>query len=91
MHRSRLAKLAALSQGVALLSSLTTAACDRSSAGESLQPPMQPATKEQPATATPPDPSSATPNDTPPAKAVPTRHFPIPNAPPRPRLPDASI
>jgi hypothetical protein len=89
MEKSRLAKLAALTQGVALVSSLSTAACDRSQSGESTQPPMQPAINA------PPSPQASTPaatasaptgtDDTQaaaPSGTVPTRRFPVPNAMP---------
>jgi hypothetical protein len=101
MDKSRLAKLAALTQGVALVSSLTTA-CDRSQAGESTQPPMQavPTAQAGPAVPTPQaeptvDPaaasaSAAPTDDTQSASTgrVPIRRFPVPNAMPGRRFRD---
>jgi hypothetical protein len=90
MNKARLAKLAALTQGVALVSSLTVA-CDRTSSGESTQPPMQPAINAPPSpppsttAATSPDDPNPKPEGTP--SAVPIRRLPIPNAPPGKRFP----
>jgi hypothetical protein len=92
MDNSRIAKLVALTHGVALVSSLTTTACDRQS-GESTQPPMQPAINapptqdpgSRPASGDPAAASaSATTDDTQtaPTRTVPVRRFPIPNAMP---------
>ncbi len=79
MHASRLAKLAALTQGVALLGSLG-AGCDKSQSGVPTQPPMINA----PPTQTPEAMSrgDASSDSAAPTGALPTRRLPIPNAPP---------
>jgi hypothetical protein len=94
-RRRRLAKLAALTKGAALVSSLVTVACDRSPSGETRQPPTQPIINAPPqapssASVTPPQASDAStqPDDGGTTAAVPTPHLPIPNAPNRPRRSD---